>query len=108
MSKSITVSEKVLFIKEYFSAHPGREPANIQRIYSDPTFNHQEVDILYAFLKMETMNSHHHESSIIVPVLDESGSVYPSDRSDEEMKVFFTAIQWIGTNVGSSLLEEIK
>lgn len=106
MTKSIDTSTKLAFIKEYFQANPGRKPANIHRIYSDPSLNKKEVDILYAFLKMETMNIHHHESSIIAPVLDENGSSSPSVRSDKEMSVFLTAIQWLGTNVGSSLLEE--
>lgn len=106
MTKSIELSTKVEYIKEYFKSHPEREPVNIQRIYSSPSVNKKEVDILYSFLKMETLNDHHHESSIIAPVLDEKGSRSPSLRSDEEMKVFFTAIQWLGTNVGSSLLED--
>lgn len=33
---------------------------------------------------------------------------YPVTRSDEEMKIFFTTVQWLGSNVGSEIVEAVN
>lgn len=49
MTKSIELSTKVEYIKEYFKAHPEREPVNIQRIYSSPSVNKRSRYSLFIF-----------------------------------------------------------
>lgn len=103
---SEAVAKKVAYIKAYFTKHPARTPVNINRVYGSPMLNVKEVEALYKMIKLETQNEHANDSSIIAYVLNDQNSVYPPTRSDEEMKVFFTAIQWTGTNVGSEIFGE--
>lgn len=99
------ISEELEFVKKYFDKHPGRTPVNINRVYSDPMFNKKELHLLYSLIKQDTLNDHITDSSIISHVLsNEKNLNYPLVRSDDEMKVFFTAIQWVGTNVGSEII----
>jgi hypothetical protein len=101
--------EKVLFIKDYFTKHPKRTPVNINRVYSDPVLNRKEVNALYAIIKKDTANEHAFESAIISHVLsEEKNAQYPVTRSDEEMKIFFTTVQWLGSNVGSEIVEAVN
>ncbi len=101
--------EKVSYIQKYFDKHPKRTPVNINRVYSDPVLNRKELNALYAIIKKDTSNEHVFESSIISHVLsEEKNAQYPATRSDEEMKVFFTTVQWMGSNVGSEIVEVLN
>lgn len=103
---SDTLAKKVAEIKAYFEKHPARTPVSINRIYERPVLNVKEVNALHKMIKLETQNSHANDSSVIAYVLDEKNSANPATRSDAEMRIFFTAIQWTGTNVGSEVVSD--
>ena len=107
MLKEQSVAKKVAFIKAYFDKHPARTPVSINRVYGSPMLNIDEVDALYKMIRMETQNDHANSSSVIAYVLNDKNSQYPETRSDEEMRIFFTAIQCTGTNVGKEIHGDI-
>lgn len=102
----VELADKVAEIKAYFKKHPGRTPVSINRVYGNPTLNASEVRALHKMIELETQNDHANDSSVIAYVLDDTNSVYPATRSDAEMRIFFTAIQWTGTNVGSEVVSD--
>lgn len=103
---SIELADKVAKIKAYFEKHPAQTPVSINRVYGNPSLNAKEVHALHKMIELETQNSHANDSSVIAYVLDDENSVYPATRSDAEMRIFFTAIQWVGTNVGSEVISD--
>lgn len=103
---STELADKVAKIKAYFEKHPAQTPVSINRVYANPVINAKEVHALHKMIELETQNDHANDSSVIAYVLDDKNSAYPATRSDAEMRIFFTAIQWTGTNVGSEVVSD--
>lgn len=93
------LQKKINFIDDYFKKNPEITPLHIERVTLAGKYNVDEVNILYKFLKKETLNSPNKESSLIYHILGTNPSV-------DMIIGFLTAIQWTGTNVGSEIFEK--
>lgn len=86
----MNISEKVNKINNYFNINPSYKPFNLNRVISSGERNEKEVNALYRAVLMA-------EEGIISDRIP--------DMTERDHQVFFSAIQWIGTEVGQEIID---